>query len=102
MKEVGRKSWSIFGYAIGLVHSVPVHTTKAYEKGGGVAPLIPSHGGLLNVKEPPVPFNRWLDGRQSRFGRFGESWEKHESFDQNIRYQDQNLKSRPQKVKQNF
>jgi hypothetical protein len=72
MKEGGRKSWSIFGYAMALVRSVPVHTTKAYESGGGVTPLIPNHGGLLKVKEPPVPFNRWLDGRQSRPGRCAE------------------------------
>jgi hypothetical protein len=72
MKEVGRRS-SIFGYAVGLVRSVPVHTTKAYKRSGGVTPLIPNHGGLLKVKEPPVPFNSWLDGRQSRSGRFGES-----------------------------
>ena len=73
MKEVGRKSWSIFGYAMGLVHSVPLHTTKAYERGGGVNPLIPNHDGLLKVKEPSLPFNRWLDGPQSRSGHFGES-----------------------------
>jgi hypothetical protein len=83
-----------------LVCSVPVHTMKAYERGGGITPHIPNHGGLLKVKEPPVPFNRWLDGRQSRPGRCAE--EKYESFDQNIRYQDQHFKLRPQNVKQNF
>ena len=79
-----------------------MHIMTAYERVGGVTPLIPNHGGLLKVKEPSVPFNRCLDGRRSRSGRFGEILEKYESFDQNIRYQDQNLKSRPQNVKQNF
>jgi hypothetical protein len=55
---------------MGLVRSVRVQTTKAYVKGGGVTPFIHNRGGLLKVKEPPVPFNRWLDGRQSRSGRF--------------------------------
>ena len=73
MREVGRKSWFIFGYAMGLVRCVRVNTTKAYKRGGGVTPLILNHGGLLKVKEPPVIFSRWLDWRQSRSGRFGES-----------------------------
>ena len=84
-----------FRVPMGLVRSVRVQTTKACVRGGGVTPLILNHGGLLKVRERPVPFNRWLDGRQSRSGRFGEREEKYESFDQNIRYQDQNLKSRP-------
>lgn len=72
MKKVGRKSWSIFGYAVGLVRSVLVHTTKAYKRGGGVNPLILNRDSLLKAKESPVPFNRWLRGRRSWSGRFEE------------------------------